>query len=135
MSDPINNVLRPFEGKIHPGYPTGLKLYLQATKGIYKEAHKLDIPVSNSKDIIDHFLSLANKHGWGRLAFVVNTGTGTKNICRAVYQIHIEDIHIQALGYFGTGRNWKCKSSPSKPIVSISSTKFSHQCTVSTKFI
>ena len=59
----VNYVLRPFEGKINPGYPKGLKLYLQANKNIDKETDKLDISVSNAKDIIDHFLSLANKNG------------------------------------------------------------------------
>ena len=40
----------------------GIKLYILATKEIYKEADKLDISVSNVKDIIYNFLSLANKY-------------------------------------------------------------------------
>ena len=45
MAAPINYVLRQFEGNINTGDPTGIKLYLQATNQIYKEADKLDIPV------------------------------------------------------------------------------------------
>ena len=61
MDDTINYVLSPFEEE-NPGYPTGIKIYLQATKEIDKEAYKLDGSVSNSKVIIDHFLSLAKKY-------------------------------------------------------------------------
>ena len=32
MADPINYMLSPFEGNINSGYPTDLKLYIQATK-------------------------------------------------------------------------------------------------------
>ena len=35
---------------------------------------------------------LANKYGWRRLAFMVNTGTVAKNIFRVVEHILIEDI-------------------------------------------
>ena len=66
----MNFVLSPIEGKISPGYPTGIKLYLQETNEIDKETGKLDMSVSNAKYIVDHFLSLANKFGWGRLALV-----------------------------------------------------------------
>ena len=59
-----DNVLILFKGNIHPGDPTGIKLYLQGTKEIDKEADKLDISVSNAKYIVGHFLSLANKYGW-----------------------------------------------------------------------
>ena len=46
MVDPfVHYVLIPFEGNINPGYPHGLKFYLLATKGIDKEAEKLDISV------------------------------------------------------------------------------------------
>ena len=30
----VNDVISPFEGNINPGYPTGLKIYLQTTKEI-----------------------------------------------------------------------------------------------------
>ena len=71
MVDPVvNYVLIPFEGDINPGDPQGLKLYLQSTKEIFEEVEKLDIPVSNAKDIIDYFLSLSNKYGWGRLELI-----------------------------------------------------------------
>ena len=80
----VNCVLRPFEGYINHGYPTGIKIYLQATKEIDKETDKLDISASNSKDIIDNFLSLDNKYGWGRLAFVLGTADGPRNIFRVV---------------------------------------------------
>ena len=49
----------------------GIKLYLQATNDINKETDKLDISASNYKDIVHHFLSLAEKYGWGRLAVMV----------------------------------------------------------------
>ena len=78
----MNYVLSPFEGKINPGYPHGLKLYLKSTKEIDKESDKLDISVSNAKDIIYCFLCLAKKYGWVRLAFTVDTGAGAKNIFR-----------------------------------------------------
>ena len=52
----VNYVLRPFEGNINPRYPMGIKLYLQATKEIDKETDKINISVSKTKDIIDHFL-------------------------------------------------------------------------------
>ena len=58
MAD-VNYVLRPFEGNINTGDPTGIKLYIQLTKDIENETHKLDIPLSNAKDIVDHFISLA----------------------------------------------------------------------------
>ena len=55
----VNYVLSRLEENIYYGDPQGLKLYLQAKKEIYKEAEKLYISVSNAKDIIDHFISLA----------------------------------------------------------------------------
>ena len=37
MAAPVANyVLSPFKGNINPGYPQGIKIYLQATKEIYK---------------------------------------------------------------------------------------------------
>ena len=57
----MNYFLRSFEGIINPGYPQGLKIYLQSTKEIYKESDKLYISVSNAKYIIDHFISLSKK--------------------------------------------------------------------------
>ena len=80
----VNYVLSLFEGNKNPRYSMGIKLYLQASKCIYKETDKLDISVSNYKHIIDHFLSLADKYGLGRLAFMVVTATGTNNIFRLV---------------------------------------------------
>ena len=41
----VNYVLIPFKGNINPGDPQGIKLYLQATKEIEKESHKLDVKV------------------------------------------------------------------------------------------
>ena len=56
MSDTVvKNVLSPFEGNKNLGNPKGIKFYLQSTKDIDKEADKLDISVSNSKEILDHF--------------------------------------------------------------------------------
>ena len=68
MTNPVvNYMLSPFEGNINPENPQGTKLYLQAKKEIDKESEKLDSPVSNTKDIIDNFTSLANKYDRGRL--------------------------------------------------------------------
>ena len=44
----VNECFSPFEGNINPGYPTRLKLYLQATKEIDKETDKIYILVSNA---------------------------------------------------------------------------------------
>ena len=41
-------MLSTFVKNINPVYLTGLKLYLQATKEIDKEADKLDVSVSNA---------------------------------------------------------------------------------------
>ena len=97
----VNYVLIPFKGNINPGYPHWLKTFIKATKEIDKEAEKLDISVSNSKDIKDAFFILANKYVWGSLAFMVGTAAGSKNIFRQVEQIHISDIHHQVHVYFG----------------------------------
>ena len=56
MAD-MNDVLSPFEGNINTGDITVIKLYLQSTKEIDKETDKIDIPVLNSKDIVDQFFS------------------------------------------------------------------------------
>ena len=79
----------------------GLKLYLQATKEIYKEPDKLDISVSNVNDIIDHFLGLSNKYGCVRLEFMLENDVGENNIFRQVEQIQIVYMHTQSFGYFG----------------------------------
>ena len=101
MSAQVHYVLSPFKGNTNTGDPQGIKLYLQATKEIDKEANKLDIPVSNAKYIIDNFPSLANKYGWGRLSFMVYTGTVEMNIFWQVYHIQIVYIHHQEHGYLG----------------------------------
>ena len=93
MTAPINYVLSPFEGNINTGDQTGLKLCLRATKEIEKKYDKLYISVSNAKYIIDHFLSLANKYGWERIAFMVNTGAGANTIFSVVDQIQLADTH------------------------------------------
>ena len=95
----VNYVLIPFKGCINLGYPQGIKLYLQATKDIYKEYDKLDISISNAKGIIDHFLSLANKYGRVSLASMVESSADKKNILRQVEQIQISYIHHQFHGY------------------------------------
>ena len=96
----FNYVIIPFEGNIHPGDPQGIKIYRQETKEIEKEAERLDVSVSNDKDIIDHFLSIANKYGWGFLAFMVDTSTDAKTIFRQVDQIQISEMHHQSHGCF-----------------------------------
>ena len=45
MADTIIYMLRQIEGNINPVDPTGIKLYLQATKYTDKEADKLDTAV------------------------------------------------------------------------------------------
>ena len=92
MSD-VNYLLTPFEGNINPVYLTGVKLYLQATKDIDKETEKLDISVSNAKDIVYYFLSLAKKYVWGRLSCMVNSGTVSHaSTERAVIYIYIFNL-------------------------------------------
>ena len=59
MADPVNYVLSPFKGNTNPGYPQGLKIFLQTTKDTVNEDKKLNISVSNAKDILVNFLSLA----------------------------------------------------------------------------
>ena len=41
----VKYVFNPYEWNINPGDPQGIKLYLQATKEIEKESHKLDVKV------------------------------------------------------------------------------------------
>ena len=67
---------------------------------IDEEADKLDISVSNAKDIIDHFLSLDNTYVWGRLAFMVKNGAGARNIFRVVDNVQLVDIPHQVHEYF-----------------------------------
>ena len=95
----VNYVLSPFEWNIKPVNPQAIIIYLKATKEIDKEADKIYISVSNSKDIIDHFIIIANKYGWGRLAFMVETDAGAKNIFRHIEQIQISDMNHQSLRY------------------------------------
>ena len=101
MDAPVNHFLIPFEGIIHTKDPQGIKFYLQETNDIDKESDKFYIPVSNAKDIIDHFLSLAKKYGWGSLEFMVDTGAGAKKIFQAIEQIQIPYMNHQAHGCFG----------------------------------
>ena len=96
---PVNYVLSPFEGNINPGGLQGIKLYIQGIKRIDNEAYKLDISVSNAKDVIDHVIGLANKYGRGLLAFMVDTGAGSNNSFGQVDQIQISDMHHQAHEY------------------------------------
>ena len=98
VADPLNYVLIPLLGKINPGDIQGIKLYLQATNEIYKEAEKLEISVSNSKDNIYHFLSLANNHGCRHLAFMVDTGATANIIFRQVNKIQNSDMYNQERG-------------------------------------
>ena len=97
MADPVvNHVLIPFEWKINTGYPQGIKLYIQAKKQIDKEAYKLDISVSNSKDIIYHFLSLSKNisdnalHSWQILVQVARTSF----IIQSRFILHICTINL-----------------------------------------
>ena len=96
----VNYVLSPFEGNINLGDPTGINLYLQTIKQINKENDKIDISDSYDKDIVDNFITLANKYDWERLEFMLNTVTGAKNTFRLVEHFLLEDINNQAHGYF-----------------------------------
>ena len=51
MDDPINYVLKPFEGNINPKYPMGIKLYIQETNKIDEETNKLDISLKIAKKL------------------------------------------------------------------------------------
>ena len=56
-------------------------------KEIYKETERIEILVSNVKDIIYQFLSVDNKYGLGCLASMVGTATGANKVFRLVEQI------------------------------------------------
>ena len=60
-------MISTFEGKINPGDPIWIKLYLKATKEIYKETDNLDVSVSNGEDILDHFIRLDKNMDGGAL--------------------------------------------------------------------
>ena len=92
----VNYVLIPFEGNINPGDPQGLKIYPQTTKDIDKEYDRLNFSISNAKEIIDHFLSLATKYNRRRLALMVDTSAGANEIFQQVEQVHIADMNHQA---------------------------------------
>ena len=84
-----------------PGDQQRIKLYLLATRKIDKGSEKLEISVSNVKDIIDLFLSLANNYGRGRIEFMIQTSSSNKRICWKSDQINIMDMHVKLFGYFG----------------------------------
>ena len=80
----VNYVLRPSKGNINPRNSQGLKIYLQEIRYTEKYTDKLDIAVSNPRDIVEHLLRLAIKYCWGRIAFMVQTSTVNKNIFHQV---------------------------------------------------
>ena len=59
----LNDVLSPFERNIRTGDPTWINIYPQETKETDKETDKIDISVSNTKDIVDQFISLTKMIG------------------------------------------------------------------------
>ena len=61
----------------------------------------MDISVSNTKDIINNFISLSNKYVWVCLAFMVDTCADENSIFSQVEQIRISDMHRKEHGYFG----------------------------------
>ena len=71
--------LIPFEGNINSGDTQGIKPYLQETEDIKQETEKPMLPFQTPKTLFDHFIGLANKYGWGALAFMVNTTEVKKN--------------------------------------------------------
>ena len=97
----VNCTIIPIKQNTNPVFPQGLKLYLPKTKGIDTDSDKLDISVSDSKEIIYHFISIANKYGWGHLALMVETVVGSNTIFRQINKIQISDIHYQAHKSFG----------------------------------
>ena len=78
----LKYVLITLEGNINPGYMQELKMYLKLKKDKDKEAEKKDVSVSNSKDIIDHFLIIAKNmagdalNSWYKLGQVQRTFLG-----------------------------------------------------------
>ena len=94
-------VISLFERNRNPGDPTGIKLYLQSSKEIYKETDKIDISVSNAKEIVDNFISLSNRYGWLRLVFMVETAADANKTFRVVEHIQLEEIQQQEHRYFG----------------------------------
>ena len=54
-ANPIKYVIIPFGGNISPRDSTELKISLQATRDTDKGTDKLDISVSNTKDVIYFF--------------------------------------------------------------------------------
>ena len=122
----VNDVIRPFEGNINPGYPTGIKVDIQPTKQIDKENDKLYISVSNTKEILDQFLSLANKYGWVCLALMLGTDTGVNKVFRGVEQIQFEEIQNKERGYFGLRGIRNVVAPPPIPLIVSDLTKLSY---------
>ena len=63
----VNYVLRPFEGKTITEYPQGDQTLSLSKNQIDKEDDKLDISVSNAKDVLYNFISLAKIYEWVHL--------------------------------------------------------------------
>ena len=91
----VKCVLSPFEVNMNTGDPQGLKLYLQAKSQIDKEYDQIYISFLNVKDVVDHFLTLANKYCQRHLIFMLETSAGPKNIFSQVENIQIADRHYQ----------------------------------------
>ena len=97
----VHYVLSPFKVNKNHGYYQGFKIYFQATKDIYKKDFEIDVSISNAKYIIDHFLGLLKQYFWVRLALMVHTVAGNKNIFWKVENMYLEDTKAQAWIYFG----------------------------------
>ena len=105
----VNNVLSIFEGNINPGDQTGIKIYLQETEEIDKDTDKIDVSVSNSKYIINPFLNVSNKYIWGRISFMVNTGTCAQKNIQGI-RADSDLIYTKSITWiFWTAKNWGCK--------------------------
>ena len=50
--------------------------------------------------LMDNYISLAKENIWEQLEFMVQNGTGNRNIFWQVEQINIIDMDVQAHGYF-----------------------------------
>ena len=62
----MNYVLSLFRVNLNPGDTQGIKkVYPLATEDLDKKVDKFYISVSNIKEIVDHFISIYNKYGWG----------------------------------------------------------------------
>ena len=61
------------------GILKNLKLYTQGENDTEKESDNIEVSVSNARDVVDHFIGIANKCGWALSVFRLVTAHGNKN--------------------------------------------------------